>query len=626
MCGFAGIFLPEREPSSELLRKMGNAIAHRGPDAEGVFTEGSCGLVHRRLSIIDLSEAANQPMVSACGQYVMLYNGEVYNFNEIRQQLLKEKPLHFRTRSDSEVVLEAFAHWGKDCVKRFNGMFAVAVYDRLNQSLHFFRDRIGIKPLFIFRSKGILAFASEIKALKAIDNIGSELTENRQALADYLHLGYIPGPGTRWNEISKFPPAHYAVYDGKELKRERYWNAEDFIGKDRLHDEQQALEKLRDLLFSSVEMRLVSDVPFGTFLSGGVDSSLVTAIASKVHTQRLNTFSIGFDSSKHDESSFARSVADHLGTIHHEFRVTEHEAQAIIPDLPYIYDEPFADSSAIPTLLVSKLARSRVTMSLSGDGGDELFMGYGSYRWAKRLDSCFWKLHRLPAAALMKGMGSRYRRIADLLLHERKNLEAHIFSQEQYLFPAHEIRKILAGAQDYQGFSYKPPILSALSPEEKQSFFDLTHYLRDDLLVKVDRATMHHSLEGRVPLLDYRIVEFALGLQPDLKMRTHGPLHLREKYLLKKLLFSLLPEPLFARPKWGFSVPMSQWLKGPLRSWMLDTLSEEQLRRQNLLDPESVQKLIKNYLSGHADHLCQRIWTLLMLNNNSQQSAVSSEQ
>jgi len=623
MCGIAGFYNLSSSDPQRSLKLMGDALAHRGPDAEGFFVEGPTGLVHRRLSIIDLSSAANQPMQSQCGRYMMVYNGEVYNYKEIQAEIEKEKGLQFRTHSDSEVVIEAFALWGSGCAKRFNGMFAIAVYDRKSGQMTFMRDRLGIKPLFIFQHGKQLAFASEIKALRAVPEIDNALHPDREAQMQSLHFGYIPQPYTAWEEITKFPAGCTATYDGEQLNITHYWTAESCFKEHPLTDEQEAFSTLKELLISSVRMRLVSDVPFGTFLSGGIDSSLVTAIAQSVHNAPLNTFSIGFESSKHDESRYARAVAEHLGTRHHEFMVTEKEAMERVPSLAAIYDEPFTDSSAIPTLLVSQLAKKHVTMTLSGDGGDELFMGYGSYRWAQRLNHPFWKRFHNPAAALLKYGNSRQQRAGEMLRYKTTDLRSHIFSQEQYLFSSAEISKLRTGALHGRPLSDRalregtregrPDIVSSsrtLLPAERQSLYDLTHYLKDDLLVKVDRASMQHALETRVPLLDYRIVEFALNLHPDLKY-ANGI----SKVLLKKVLYSYLPASLFDRPKWGFSVPLDSWMKGPLKSWVLDSLTEERIRSKGLVDPAAVKSLLNRFYSGGPDYLYNRIWALVVLHN-----------
>ncbi len=625
MCGIAGFFQLQTNDPEDRLKLMGKAIAHRGPDAEGFFVEGAVGFVHRRLSIIDLSSAANQPMLSQCGRYVMVYNGEVYNFKEIQTEIEKEKGLRLRTKSDSEIVLEAFALWGRNCVKRFNGMFAIAVFDKQTGALSLMRDRLGIKPLFIFQHKDTIAFASEIKALRAVPEIADHLERDDIAHAAFFHLGYIPQPMTAWKQIGKFPAGHTAVFDGKQWEINAFWNAADCLKKEVLTDEEEAFNTLKSLLVSSVRMRLVSDVPFGTFLSGGIDSSLVTAIAQSVHNAPLNTFSIGFDVATHDESRYARAVAEQLRTNHHEFMVTEKEALELVPELNEIYDEPYADSSAIPTLMVSKLAKTQVTMTLSGDGGDELFMGYGAYQWAERLHQPMWKMLHSTVGCLMKYGNSRQQRIGAMLRYPTGDLSSHIFSQEQYLFSATELHQLLnpsvISAQTLPPLSpescslfsvtsspfTKISLPRPLLPSEQQAFHDLTHYLKDDLLVKVDRASMHYALESRVPLLDYRIVEFALNLHPSLKFNNGI-----SKVLLKKVLYSYLPESLFARPKRGFAVPLSTWMKGPLKPWVLDSLTPSRIQSRGLVRPAEVERLLKKYFNGGPDYLYNRVWTLVV--------------
>ncbi|MGD0711605.1 MAG: asparagine synthase (glutamine-hydrolyzing), partial [Bacteroidales bacterium] len=397
MCGICGYYSTNNKFSEEDLIKMSSAIAHRGPDAEGFFHSEIAGLGHRRLSIIDLSVSANQPMHSHNNRYVMVFNGEVYNFKEIENDLRKTiHDLRLKTSSDSEVILEAFALWGPEFVNRLNGMFAIAIYDKEEKTFYFFRDRIGIKPLYYYRDGQNFAFASELKALKKIGFVNNNISVNYLAINEYLHLGYIPEPHSIYDKIYKFPSGSWAKLNSKGFEIKKYWNIDDKISDKLITDENEAKEKLKELLISSVKYRMISDVPFGTFLSGGIDSSLVTAIAQSLSTEPVKTFNIRFEDSKYDESPFARAVSEYLGTSHHEYTVTEKDGIELIPELMNIYDEPFADSSAIPTLLVSKMAKQHVSMTLSGDGGDELFMGYGAYNWAERLNKPFIKNFRAP--------------------------------------------------------------------------------------------------------------------------------------------------------------------------------------------------------------------------------------
>lgn len=599
MCGIAGIFDPSGKLSSESLAAMTRALAHRGPDAEGLYSHEAFHLGHRRLSIIDLSNAANQPFYSACGRYVMAYNGEVYNFKEIARDL----NLQCRTTSDTEVIIEAFAKLGPEFVNRLNGMFAIAIHDRLNKRLHIFRDRIGIKPINYYWDGSLFLFASELKSIRTQKkHLNQQL--DRSAIGQYLNLGYIPAPHTAYTNTFKFPSGHRAELDTNGLRLIPYWQANSKVQTEVVTNETAAIEQLEGLIDSSVKYRMVSDVPFGTFLSGGIDSSLVTALAQKNSTAPINTFNIKFAESTHDESHFARAVAEHLGTRHHELTFTEREAIDLIPDITKVYDEPFADSSAAPTMLVSKLARQHVTMTLSGDGGDELFLGYGAHVWANRFSNrALWTL-RKPLSVAMKLGPERYKRVADLLnAPHQDTLSQHIFSQEQYLFSFDEVCQYAPSLRN-TALKFSWPEARTMSAAEQQAYFDLTHYLQDDLLIKVDRASMRYALETRVPLLDHRIIEFALNLSPGLKIKNGTA-----KYLLKNVLYRHVPKSLFDRPKWGFSIPLGQWLRGPLRDLMLQYAALP----NGIIDPCTAQNLISRFEKGET-RLYNRIWLLIVLN------------
>lgn len=608
MCGIAGFYTKSRGFVSEPeLRNMCKAMAHRGPDAEGVYYSANVGLGHRRLSIIDLSDDANQPMDSHSMRYICVYNGEVYNF----KQIAKDLNVDFRTTSDTEVVLEAFAEWGVTFVNKLNGMFALALYDKEEDKLYIFRDRIGIKPLYYYWDGSTFAFASELKSLLQINKIRDKRSVSLQSVRDYLHLGYIPEPNSIYQNIFKFPSGNFAILSDEGLRIESYWHIEGLIQRSTNEDEVESKQILKELIESSISKRLISDVPFGTFLSGGIDSSLVTAVASQYCTGKLNTFSVGFEESQFNEAAFARRIAEHLGTNHHEFTVTELDAQQMIIEMLNYYDEPFGDSSAIPTMLISRLAREHVTMVLSGDGGDELFHGYGSYQWAQRLN-------RLPVRSFRHTIGfllshfpnNRYKRAAHLFKYKQSKLiKSHIFSQEQYLFSLEELSKLLQGAPYSelsvdQDFSY---FIRKLTPAEAQAVFDLRYYLKDDLLVKVDRASMRYSLETRVPLLDHRIVEFAVNLSPKLKIQKDN-----QKYLLKEVLYDYLPKEYFDRPKWGFSIPLSKWLKSDMSYLIDEHLNEWVIRKHKIVDYNETARLIKSFRNG-TDYLYNRIWLLIIL-------------
>lgn len=606
MCGIIGFLSFSNNFKEQDLKRMNDCIAHRGPDADGYFYDGTVGLGHRRLSILDLSEAANQPLYSSCGKYVIIYNGEVYNFKEVAAKLNKK----MRTTSDTEVILEAFIQFGPDFVQLLNGMFAIAIYNIEKQELFLCRDRLGIKPIFLYKDKDNIVFGSELKSFLKLDYIKSKLTLNKGATRDFLYLGYIPRPNTIYNEIYKMESGSYLIMNKLGINQKTYWNLEDKVLPSVLSDFSSAKRQLKELVLSAVEYRMISDVPFGTFLSGGIDSSLVTAAAQHISSQPINTFSIGFDDPKFNESHFAEAVSKHLKTHHHTFRVNYKDAIDQVEKLTDIYDEPFADSSAIPTLLVSRLARQNVTMTLSGDGGDELFLGYGMYNWAKRLNNPVLKTFRRPLSYLLKNMGNRYERASYLLDYQtEKRLKSHIFSQEQYMFSEVELDKMLtphfrgglALGEDFNSLGRN------LSNVEEQALFDIKYYLQDDLLVKVDRATMQHSLETRVPLLDYRIVEFALNLSQDLKL--HEGI---SKYILKEVLYDFVPAEIFNRPKWGFSIPLGKWLREDLKFLIDDYLNEKVVSELGVVDYEYVERLLQQFLKGK-DFLYNRIWLLIVL-------------
>src|SRR3989339_179973 len=489
MCGIAGFFSLSNKFSPGELINMMVSLNHRGPDANDFYCNDTVGIGNTRLSIIDLSAQANQPMHSRCNRYVIVYNGEVYNFQEIASEL----NIRFRTKSDTEVILEAFAEWGVTFVKKLNGMFAIAIYDKEEDKLYIFRDRLGVKPLYYYWDGENFAFASELKALLKLDFLTKNLQIFKRAVNEFLYLGFIPGPNTIYQNIYKFPSGHFARITHRSLKIELYWKIEDHIRQNICTDETEAKQKLDELLQKSVQYRMICDVPFGTFLSGGTDSSLVTAIAQKYSDKPVKTFSIGFKEDKYNESGYARQVAEYLKTEHHEFIVTEKEAMPLFESLVSCFDEPFGDSSAIPTMLVSKLAKEHVTMVLSGDGGDELFHGYGAYLWAHRLANPFVKTFRKPLKmGFSKLSDNKYQKASQLLKQPPKGqLKSHIFSQEQALFSRSEIDLLLDKSYlTYISLDENYSQLSrTLNPAEEQAIFDLKYYLRDDLLVKVDRAS-----------------------------------------------------------------------------------------------------------------------------------------
>lgn len=629
MCGIAGYFSTKNKFSKEDLHGMTACLAHRGPDAEGFFNDEFCGLGHKRLSIIDLSTRANQPLYSENNRFVIVYNGEVYNFSEIGAHLkgsgIHKDHSHFKTSSDTEVILEAFAAYGPDFVNQLNGMFAIAIYDKELKELYLFRDRLGIKPLIYLWDQENFAFGSEIKSITSLKSFHKEL--NKEVLHDYLHLGFVPTPYTIYKNVFKLNAGCWMKVTQSGIEEFRYWNINTKLSNNVIENKEQSMVKLSDLLMSSVQYQLKSDVPFGVFLSGGIDSSLVTAQAVQLSSVKVNTFSIGFEENSHNESEYAKAVAQYLQTDHHEFIVSYKDAIQLIDSILETYDEPFADPSAIPTMLVSKLARDYVTVTLSGEGGDELFMGYGSYKWARRLSNPINKLMAYPVAAILSKMNSRMQRISHMLRYKDSfNLRSHIFSQEQYYFSSNEIIELL-------NTEYKPVSLvgndmkinfnsvlgetinaglpkigtRSLTAMEQQAIFDLYYYLPDDLLTKVDRASMRFSLETRVPYLDHRVVEFALNISPDLKYRNGT-----SKFILKQILYQYIPEEFFARPKQGFAIPLNKWLHKELAYLIEENLDQSTIEKYGIVKFEKVKELLFNFNNGQ-DYLYNRIWLLIIL-------------
>jgi asparagine synthase (glutamine-hydrolysing) len=603
MCGIAGLYSLKFSFPPETIRKMTSALSHRGPDAEGYFQDERCSLGHRRLSILDLSPSANQPMYSHNQRFVCVYNGEIYNFQSLRKTL-QQKGLTFHTSSDTEVLLELFAREGSSFVNALNGIFAIAIYDTLDKKLFLFRDHLGIKPLYYYHDQQTLAFASELKALKILPSF-QEGNFNLQAFSHYLHVGYIPAPLTAYERVYKLPSGSYAVFSEKGLSISSYWQPAQNLTAP-MAEESQALEELEYLLKEAIGLQLVADVPVGVFLSGGIDSSTVAVLAAQV-SPKINTFSIGFEEDRFNEAPFARKVAQHLGTHHHELIVTASEAKSLAQSLLEVFDEPFADSSAIPTQLVSAFARKQVTVALSGDGGDELFFGYGSYNWAQRLSHPILRTFRWPVTAgLSLSKQDSHRKGRQMLHYPSGYLESHIFSQEQGFFSLAEIHFLMPSASPV-GLFPPPGQGRSLSPMEIQALFDLQYYLQDDLLVKVDRSSMRYGLEARVPLLDRRLVEWALNLSPQLKYRQGI-----RKYLLKQVLYKYVPASYFDRPKQGFAIPLAKWLRTGLKGMADEFLDDSLVRKAGIVDPAQVGLLKKRFEAGDS-LLCNRIWLLIIL-------------
>ncbi|MCD6401845.1 MAG: asparagine synthase (glutamine-hydrolyzing), partial [Anaerolineales bacterium] len=606
MCGITG-FWQLKGNNKELLKdtiiKMTKTFTHRGPDDSGFYINKETGIAlgHRRLSILDLSPKGHQPMESFSGRHVIVYNGEVYNYKELRKEIENDFNIKFKSSSDTEVVLAGFEVWGiEETLKRLNGMFAFALWDKKEKKLYLARDRIGIKPLYYGVQNGILFFASELKAIRANRFFKPKI--NRNALALFFRHNYIPAAYSIYKNVKKLEPAHYAVIDRNlNINIQCYWDIKR-ITKEGIKNPIDLLEKdavfeLERLLLDSVKKRMIADVPLGAFLSGGIDSSTVVALMQAQSNISVKTFTIGFYEDNYNEAKFAKDVTKHLGTDHTELYVTPKETMDVIPKLPDMYDEPFSDSSQIPTFLVSQLTRRYVTVSLSGDGGDETFGGYNRYFWA---DNIWEKINFMPLI-----LRSQITKIISLFSPEFidnffKTIEVIVpekFKQTLYGDKLHKLSEILTSRSPDEIYKrlishWKSPetlVLNSIEPKiiiddffriknlipefkDRMMFFDLMTYLPDDILTKVDRASMSVSLEARVPILDHRIVEFSKRLPLSFKIKNG-----KSKWILRQVLYKYVPKELVERPKMGFGVPIDNWIRDPLRDWAEDLLDEKKI-------------------------------------------------
>ncbi|WBU31259.1 asparagine synthase (glutamine-hydrolyzing) [Rhodopseudomonas palustris] len=629
MCGIAGLLDQrlagnERELSRTALA-MADRIAYRGPDASGAWVDVAAGLAlsHRRLSIIDLTTAGAQPMISADGRWVVSYNGEVYNAADIRHNLASAG-IRWRGHSDTEVVLESVAHRGLAVtLSELNGMYALALWDRRERVLHLARDRLGIKPLFLSVLDGRVSFGSELKALRAAQTKPARI--DPRAVACFLRLGYIPAPYSIFSGFEKvLPGGLISIGADGCVSRSRYWKLEDAVSAGRgapaVLSDAEAIAQLSELLADAVKRQMISDVALGAFLSGGVDSSTVTALMVATGGEKVRSFTVGFRDFSFDESAQASAVARHLGTTHTELIMTAADALAVVPKLSFIYDEPFADSSQIPTYLVSRLTRNHVSVALSGDGGDELFAGYNRHLLGARYGS---HIDRIPRAArrIIAGLletvphglidkaarilprGSVPARPSELIAKLASILPLN--SDELYNRLVSQIvtPALHLSSPEYMSEFGQPS--SSLDLLDRMRFSDTVTYLPDDILQKVDRASMAVSLEARPPFLDHRVVEFAWRLPRHFLIRDG-----ETKWILRRVLDRLVPPHLTERPKMGFSIPLAEWLRGPLRDWADDLLSQSQYGG-GLLNPVPAQVLWKEHLARKSNNAYQ-LWTLLM--------------
>jgi len=551
MCGLLGYF-SNKDVNEKHLESALALLAHRGPDARGIFYSSNhkIFLGHHRLSIIDLSDAGNQPFYSADKRYVVVYNGEIYNFRE----LANKHAIKLVTQCDTEVIAELFAKLGSNFVCELNGMFSIAIYDSLADELFLYRDRIGIKPLYYSLTNNGLVFSSELNPILPFTD-GSNI--NQDAIQQLLHRGYIPEPLTLYDGIFKFPAGAIGKYKNGKLSLEHYWRAENFIKSNVESNEKQVISNVHELLRESIKYRMIADVEFGTFLSGGSDSGIISAIAAELSNKPISTFNVSFDNVLFDETPFAKAMSKIIKSNHYNLKITRQQVMNTLDEGMKLIGEPFADSSVFPTMAISNFARNHVKMVLSGDGGDELFMGYGAYNWATRLSNPFiWHSRCAIANALRFLNTNRNNRAANVIdAPELEKIQSHIFSQEQNFFTAQEIKK-LTNSEFSDPFSAKAlkRLPRKLTHAEQQAFFDLTNYLKDDLLVKVDRSSMRYGLEVRVPFLDHRLVEYSLNIDPALKNKGG-----ENKYIVKKIMEHYYPKTLIYRQKSGFSIPLEKW-------------------------------------------------------------------
>ena len=631
MCGIAG-FVGLTQNPSHCLKEMVQAINHRGPDSHGVWLneDMSIGLAHARLSIIDLSSAGHQPMHSVSKRYTILFNGEIYNHQDLRHQLESLENRNWHGHSDTETLLAAIEQWGLEkTLKKANGMFAIALWDKHLCNLSLARDRMGEKPLYYGWVNGQFVFASELKAIKQFPNFNNLI--DRKALALFLRFNSIPSPHSIYQDIYKLEAGNIIQYNvnSKELVKHIYWSTEEVYKKGRISQftgtSKEGTKQLEEVLSNAVASQMHADVPLGAFLSGGVDSSTIVALMQSQSNSQVNTFTIGFNAMEYDEAKHARMVANHIGTNHFEMYVNEHDALDIIPSLPNIYDEPFADSSQIPTYLVSKFAKQEVTVALSGDAGDELFGGYNRYVFAEKMFSKIMKgpisIRQLISSAILTMTEEKWNTLLNNFLSERFADIGHKLHKVANVLPSKSIRdmhfKLVSQIHNPSDWllnanEYKTPLnddierLVELNPIEQMMAYDLVTYLPTDILTKVDRAAMAVSLETRVPFLDPNVIEFSASLPMEFKIRNGVT-----KWALREVLYKHVPKDLIERPKMGFGVPLAEWLRGPLQDWAESLLDEKRLHQEGFFDVEFVRNKWLEHLSGKRNWHHQ-LWNVLM--------------
>lgn len=627
MCGIAG-FIDHQQTSSEpLLKQFTDVLQHRGPDGSGYeffqLRDSQVGLGHRRLSIIDLTDAGKQPMWYK--HWCIVFNGEMYNYAEVKASL-EQLGHQFKSHSDTEVILHAWEAWGHDMIHRFIGMFAFVIYDTEKQELTAFRDRAGVKPLYYYHHDGLFLFASELKCFHEHPRFQKSI--NQQALRQFLQYGYILAPLSIFEHTHKLLPGHYLTLSVADPQPRivQYWNVYDAYNKPKLNiSEAEAIAETEKLLLSAFEYRMVADVPVGVFLSGGYDSSAVTALLQANRTDKLKTYTIGFFEEDHNEAVYAKAVAAHLGTDHTEYYCTTREAQDIIPEISQYCDEPFGDSSIIPTTLVSRLARKEVTVALSADAGDETFAGYNKYPLALDLLK---KVNSVPGA-LRKPAGQLLRHIPGSLLAKLSGSHAAPIKRERFsnilqhgqptacmmmdymlgqIYTGNQLKELLVQDQPPARSYYdsEDELREDLDQLDRMLAMDYKTYMVDDILVKVDRAAMSTSLEGREPLLDHRLIEFVAQLPSNYKMKGNN-----KKYILKQIVHRYIPEKMMDRPKMGFGIPVFQWLRKDLRPYVDEFMNETALMEHGLFKKEGVLHIVNRFMAGDRNY-DNLFWYLLV--------------
>ena len=621
MCGLVGIYSQKKTVSLEKITEMVQILKHRGPNDQGVWGDEHIGLGHTRLSIHDLSIAGHQPMTSFSGRWVIAFNGEIYNYQAIKSEMLSQERIMFNGGSDTEVLVNAIDLWGLEkTLKKCVGMFAFAVWDKQEKQLYLARDRFGEKPLYYGQIHNDFVFASELSAIHF--HYRNQLEINRDVLATYMRYSYIPAPYSIYQHIFKLVPGSYLKIDSfNKTKLKKYWDASKVIQNIKSFEGnyQEATDQLDQQLKNTLSLQMAADVPLGAFLSGGIDSSAIVAMMQSLTDQKVQTFSIGFYDKRYDEANYARAVAKHIGTEHTDVYVSEKDALSIIPELSKTYSEPFADSSQIPTYLVSQLARSKVAVSLSGDGGDEIFGGYHRYLLADKIRRKILK-HRLLKAGIaniplsvMNLVGkffSQYRLLEDktaklkYILKYSNQSEYDLYKQICSLI--YQPQKLVLNSIEKDIYQSLQLNGTKLSYTEWMMYADSQTYMMEDILTKVDRAAMSNSLETRVPFLDHRIYEFAWSLPLDYKL-TQGC----SKRILRDVLYRYVPKNLVDRPSMGFAVPFAEWLRGPLKPWAESLINPDLLARQGYLNTQMVQRYWQQHQSGKRNwHFA--LWNILM--------------